>query len=190
MKRIKLMYVLIVFLFFIIFIIGESIIFPAGESAEPSDIIIVLNGDTGRLEEAARLYHKGYGEKVLLTPVTDDKFNNFLSVNKATELGIPETALIIDYEATSTYQNAVIAKNVMIEHNFNRAVIVTSDYHVKRTRLVFNRVVPDHFTLCYVGTLNNKGQKWYQRKDRQFIWEREFLRNWGYRFGLYKWIDL
>ena len=190
-KRTKLIdYIRAVIIILMLFIVGDSFFFPAGDTPEPSDVIIVLNGNTGRLEEAAGLYRRGYAEKVLLTPVSDEKFNNFLSVKKAVELGITESALIIDHAATSTYENATISRDVMIDHHFSSAVIVTSDYHVKRARLIFDRVMPEHFRLHYVGALSDKGQRWYEREGRQYIWQQEFLNNWGYRLGLYRWFNL
>ncbi|MFB9989356.1 ElyC/SanA/YdcF family protein [Bacillus benzoevorans] len=46
-------------------------------------------------------------------------------------------------KATSTYKNALYSKGIILEHGIKSALVVTSNYHMRRTRLAFERVFHD-----------------------------------------------
>src|SRR5699024_6485569 len=94
------------------------------------------DGDGGRMEKTAELYKAGYADHVLITPVVETEELS-QSTALAVEYGIPEEALIKDYEADSTYTNAAVTMDIMEEHGFDSALVVTSDYHVKRSKYIF-----------------------------------------------------
>ena len=151
---------------------------------EHSDLIVVFAGDNGRLEKAAELYKLGYGKKVLFTPSQND-----LTTQAAVAAGIPASALILDQQATSTYKNAVVTLDVMKKNGYKKALVVTSDYHIRRSRFILNRLNEDGYEFNVVGALNTKEQHWTERSDANAIWWSEFRKLWGYRLGLYQWID-
>lgn len=63
------------------------------DTPQPADIIIMLGGgDAGRMQKAADLYHAGYADYVMITPVSADIYTQ--STELAVELGIPEDAII------------------------------------------------------------------------------------------------
>ena len=156
---------------------------------ETADVIIMLGGgDKGRMEKAAELYHEGYADYVIITPESRDIYPQ--STAFAIELGVPEDAIIEEYEATSTYTNAVESFKIMDEHGFDSALVVTSDYHLKRSKLIYDRVSDGQYDLKYIAALGAGGEKWNERSYADRIWFREFYKLWGYRLGLYKFIDV
>lgn len=156
---------------------------------EKADVIIMLGGgDKGRMEKAAELYHEGYADYVIITPESEDIYPQ--STEFAVELGIPEDAIIEEYEATSTYTNAVESFKIMDEHGFDSALVVTSDYHLKRSKLIYDRVGDGQYDLSYIAALGAGGEKWNERSYADRIWFSEFYKLWGYRLGLYNFIDV
>lgn len=151
---------------------------------EHSDLIVVFAGDNGRLEKAAELYKLGYGKKVLFTPSQND-----LTTQAAVATGIPASAIILDRQATSTYKNAVVTLDVMKKNGYKKALVVTSDYHIRRSRFILNRLNEDGYEINIVGALNTKEQHWTERSNANAIWWSEFRKLMGYRLGLYQWID-
>lgn len=125
----------------------------------------------------------------MITPVSDDPLH-YQSVDDAARHGIPESRLIHEYDATSTYTNATQTMDKMREHGFTSAIIVTSDYHMKRSKLIFDRVNDGSVKFIYVPALSVEGEQWIERDYALRIWESEFVKMWGYRFGLYKIVDL
>lgn len=159
------------------------------DTPEKADVIIMLGGgDKGRMEKAAELYHEGYADYVIITPESEDIYPQ--STAFAVELGIPEDAIIEEYEATSTYTNAVESFKIMDEHSFDSALVVTSDYHLKRSKLIYDRVSDGQYDLKYIAALGAGGEKWNERSYADRIWFSEFYKLWGYRLGLYNFIDV
>lgn len=138
-----------------------------------SDVIIVLSGEEGRLEKGASLYHEGYGKRVLLTSA----------------FGIPEEALILEEKATSTYTNAVYAKEEMAKYDLTSAIVVTSDYHTRRTKVIFERVFKGSgMELTYVASVSASGETLGDFSMSKAM--NEYVKLIGYLIGLYYFLDL
>ena len=155
----------------------------------PADVIIMLaGGDAGRMEKAADLYHEGYADYVIVSPI----FESYPPQSKAyaLELGIRDESLIEEYNASSTYTNATITLKMMEEYGFDSALVVTSDYHLKRSKMIFERINDDEYDLTYIAALGEDGEAWHERSRATLLWFREFYKLWGYRLGLYKLINI
>lgn len=153
-----------------------------------ADVIIMLaGGDAGRMQKAADLYHEGYADYVIVSPIVEIYPSQSRAF--ALDLGISEESLIEEYNATSTYTNATITLNMMEEYGFDSALVVTSDYHLKRSRMIFERINDGHYSLTYVAALNENGEAWHERSYARMLWFREYYKIWGYRLGLYKLLE-
>ncbi|RHW39537.1 YdcF family protein [Lysinibacillus yapensis] len=178
---IKLLLVLVVGLI-LISIFGKNFLV-VNEEPVKSDVIIVLSGGEGRLEKAASLYDEGYAPQVLLTTYGEDGF----SKQEVMAAGLPDEALILEEEATSTYTNALYSKQIMEKHQLNSAIVVTSDYHTKRTKFIFERVFEEsgaELTFVAATPADSLGEfSWFTAFG-------EYVKLIGYYLGLYKFIDL
>ena len=134
-KFILCLFALVIF-FPILLLLGRPILV-VDEKPMKADVMIVLSGDSGRLEKAASLYKEGYASYVILTRANGEG----VKVQKAIELGIPENRIIPEDKATSTYTNAFYSKSLMEKYNFTSAIVVSSDYHMKRTKIPLNRCI-------------------------------------------------
>ncbi|MCI2253100.1 YdcF family protein [Domibacillus sp. PGB-M46] len=156
------------------------------EEPKQEDVIIALSGDVGRLEKAASLYHEGYADKIILSLANASG----MTVEEAVASGVPEQDLILEEEATSTYKNALYTKEKMVEQGFDSAIVVSSDYHMRRVKLVFEQVYRGSgIELKYVSALRNR-QDWYKDKENILFTASEFLKLPGYMLQLYKFVDL
>jgi uncharacterized SAM-binding protein YcdF (DUF218 family) len=167
--------------------LGENLVL--NENPKQSDVIVVLSGEVGRLQEGVNLFHDRYGDYVLLSNSTVQ----YTSTSEAIALGIPENRIIEEDKATSTYTNAVYAKQLIQQNNYHSAIIVSSDFHMKRTKLIFERVFNDtEIKLTYVSSNTpwfSKDQWWKDKFSRRIVIN-EWIRIVGYQFYLYKWIDV
>lgn len=164
----------------------ESFIPEKSDSPEDSDVIVILGGgDQGRVQKAADLYQSGYAGKVLITPA-GDRYNAQELKSIARHYGVDERDVIADTESTSTYSNALRTIEIMEDNNFESAMIVTSDYHLKRSKLIFELLNDDEKTFNYIASANLDGKEGRDREDAFSLWFSEFVNTWGYRFGLYK----
>lgn len=185
--KIRIIVIIICLLLLVLFLLLiDSFSHNYSDAPVESDVIVMLGGDGGRMQKAAELYHEGYAEFVLITPVVEsDSLSQ--STKLALEYGIPEEALIKEYKASSTYTNATITMEIMEDHGFDSALVVTSDYHVKRSKYIFDKLNDGDFEFKYIASLSPEGDRWYEGPGASYIWRSELIKLWGYRFGLYRW---
>lgn len=177
---------LVILALIFITILIESFIPGESDSPEDSDVIVILGGgDQGRVQKAADLYESGYADKVLMTPA-GDRYNGEELTSIARHYGVEEEDVIVDTESTSTYSNAQRTIEIMDDNNFESALIVTSDYHLKRAKLIFERLNDNEKDFNYISAANLDGKEGLDREDAFSLWLGEFIDTWGYRFGLYK----
>ncbi|MEM1502847.1 YdcF family protein [Domibacillus sp. 8LH] len=156
------------------------------EEPEKVDTIIVLSGDAGRLKKAAALYDKDYADKILLSNAKEAG----TTAEEAVAFGVAEQDLVLEEEATSTYTNALYTKEIMIEKGLDSAIVVSSDYHMRRVKLVFDQVYKESgIKLTYVSSLRSNGA-WYLDKRNIGLTAKEFVKLPGYVLRLYKFVDL
>lgn len=74
----------------------------------------------------------------------------------------------------------------MKENDMTTALIVTSDYHIKRTKYIFEKENDGSFQFKYIAALSKNGDRWHDTSDAFFIWYSEYIKMWWYRFGLYR----
>ena len=105
--------------------------------AEPprqADVVIVLSGDPARTVMGINLYRLGYAPYLLFT--SGDSSMEAEAVSN----GVPSRAIILEKRADSTYENALYSKTLVEQHGFRSALVVSSDYHMLRSRLTFLKV--------------------------------------------------
>jgi len=145
-KKINLILVLLAFLFFASIgkFAGQFLVI--NEQPQKADVIVILAGDRGyRTERGAELFQAGYAPYIIVSggPIYNNITAADLMMNHAVELGIPAEAIIKESYADSTYQNAVYTKEIMEQRGFKSVIIVSSDFHMRRVKMVFERVFKD-----------------------------------------------
>lgn len=165
----------------ILLIVGKPYLF---YSQEPimSDAIIVLSGGAVRLEKGIALFEQGYADYIILSNAMEDGIDK----KDPEDQGIPKDKFILEKKASSTYTNAVYTKEEMENLNLKSAIVVSSDYHMRRTKLVFDRVYKNSgIQLTYVAA-ETMSKVWYPNtKENHFIIS-EWLKLVGYYFQMYK----
>ena len=156
------------------------------DQSEKSDTIIILGGgDQGRVQQAADLYKTGYADNVIITPV-EERYNSQELITILTHYGFNEEDITVEEKSTSTYSNAEETIKLMENKDFDSALVVTSDYHIKRAKIAFERLNDGSKDFHYIPATNLGGEKWHEREDAHKYWFNEFIKVWGYRLGLYK----
>ncbi len=108
-----------------------AVVFGAGllRSGQPTPVLF------DRVATAAELYRLGKVEKLLLSG--DNRFVNYnepgAMQKAALSLGVPESALVLDYAGRSTYDTCYRAKAIF---GLTRAVLVTQAFHLPRALFI------------------------------------------------------
>jgi len=138
------------------------------ENPVKADVIIVLGGDNIlRTDYSIKLYNEGYSNILLFSGGKDD-INGENSADimgkEAVRLNVPSKNIIVENKAISTYENAIFTKKILMDHSFKSAIIVTSDYHMRRSRLVYNKAFKNtgiKLIFCSVQDTNFKPKWWF-----------------------------
>jgi vancomycin permeability regulator SanA len=98
-----------------------------------------------RTEKAVDLY-KQEQTKIIFTG--GFKTNKDLSEAKfmaeyAVKLGVAEVDIILEEQANTTIGNAVYCKKILADNSFESAIVVTSPHHLRRSKYIFKKVMPD-----------------------------------------------
>jgi uncharacterized SAM-binding protein YcdF (DUF218 family) len=123
-----------------------------------SDAIVLLAGEyQERAPAAAMLYRDGYAPSVVLT--NDGIFSswsnkygrNLYQVEWATEelikLGVPRDKIIqLPFYGSSTLFDALAVKRHLFKSGQKKIILVTSDYHTRRTLWTFKQVLKEYPT--------------------------------------------
>ncbi len=110
---------------------------------ERADVIVVLSGGRAdeRVGQAAALFKERMapllllsgGESLMGISVPD------LLRRQALAHGVPASALLYERSSTSTAEQARYLRPILERRGVRRAIVVTSSYHTRRTRLLFRR---------------------------------------------------
>lgn len=124
-----------------------------------ADVIIILGGESERVSYGVKLYKANYSDKIIVTGRGAE-----LLKKEAINQGAASKDVIPEDKATTTYENALFSKNIMLQNNFTSAIVVSSPYHMRRASWLFGRVFKnDNVTLLYSPVDNSwfKVEKWW-----------------------------
>ena len=143
---------------------AEEFIF-AENQPEKADIIFVPgNGFPEMAEKAARLYKEGYAPYILPSGRYSITMGRFVGVQSKKDVynedyeteceflksvlmknGVPKSAILLEDQATFTYENAIFSKQVTDLHKIkvNKAILCCKTYHARRSLMYYQLLYPD-----------------------------------------------
>lgn len=66
--------------------------------------------------------------------------------------GIPEAHFLPIVESRFTFEDATLSRNVIKEHGITSVILITSDFHLARAKLVFSGVFP-RLSIRYIAAM-------------------------------------
>ncbi len=151
------------------------------ENPVKSDVIIVLAGDDGkRTDYSIQLFKEGYSGMLLLSGCSESTGK---MLQQAADAGISKDHIIIDNQSVSTYDNAVHSRKLIVEAGYKTAIVVTSDYHMRRSKLVFKKAFKDSDIDLVYCSVNEDGfdpEKWWTNKYSFKLVLSEYIKIAGY----------
>ncbi|NRA38646.1 MAG: YdcF family protein [Planctomycetes bacterium] len=121
-----------------------------------------LNDESiARMDLAREKTHESHVE-VLMTCGWDYRDDTEITIADAMRsygisCGISAELIVSEIHSRDTVGDAVFSKiNLIKNRNTNNILVVTSDYHVRRTREIFNFVYGDQFQITVIGAFAGK----------------------------------
>ncbi|TNV68372.1 YdcF family protein [Trichococcus shcherbakoviae] len=156
-----------------------------------SDIIIVPEGAPERGIKASELLDEGYSDsgKIIVSPLLVDA--ELMHLQPYGELGMMDDDILADYQATSTWTNALYSIALMEENGYDTAIVVSSDYHMNRVKFSFEKAVEGKsLKFTYVSAGGPYGLPWIETQLGRRLAQYEIFKTVGYWLGLYSFIDI
>ena len=116
---------------------------PGDGNCLPADAIVVVSGgDTNaRTDEAIELYKNKWAPRLIMSGAAADKagLSNAAAMKKrAISQGVMPENILIEEKSETTKQNAEEVKKIIADRQYQRIILVTSGYHMRRTQLEFS----------------------------------------------------
>jgi hypothetical protein len=146
----------------------------------PSDVILVLAGETDRRpERALQLLAQGYGRRIVLDVPTNAKIYEFTQIQLAQKYiqDLPREASVsvCPIDGLSTKDESKDAGKCLAREGGKRVLIVTSDFHTRRALSVFRREIPGYeYSVAAARDGAKFGVKWWTHRQ----WAKTLVDEW------------
>lgn len=178
----KLIGILVLLVAIILIFLRAGNFLVVGETPIKSYVIVVLSGGSDdRVDLGTKLFKEGYGDYFLFSGKRNTTSPGIKE--QLIKSGVQEEKITLEIKSTSTYENALFTKQLLEKDKTQSAIIVTSNYHMRRTRLVFNKVFQGteiRLTYCASRDENFKPDGWFLDSYSRNIVFSEYIKLVGY----------
>ena len=166
------------------------------EPAAKSDALIVLGDDNyaaDRAFHAAELYREGIAPLVV---ASGRMLRQTVSIADMMEhdlesFGVPAKAIVkLSHRAGNTREEAVETARLIQTRGWKHVVVVTSNYHARRTRFIYGRVLPPSVSFRVSGARDSEfdPSRWWETRQGQKLFLSELagyvVARWEFRSRL------
>jgi uncharacterized SAM-binding protein YcdF (DUF218 family) len=143
------------------------------DAPETSDVIIVLSGDNYdavRAARAAALFRAGLAPHVVATGRALRSYATTTELMKhdLIDHGVPAAAIIpLTHPAEDTREEAVAVSEFVAAHGWKKILLVTSNYHTRRSEYIYERTLPPGTQLRVISAPDTEydPQSWWRTSD-------------------------
>ena len=114
-----------------------------------ADGIIVLTGGAARISQALKLLKEGEARRLLISGVNMSTSRETLRQQLDADASLFDCCVDLGRDAVNTEGNATEAAAWVRQHDFNRIILVTSNYHMPRSLIEFRRYLPSVDVAAY-----------------------------------------
>lgn len=143
------------------------------DAPESSDAIIVLSGDNYdavRAARAAALFRAGMAPHVVATGRSLRSYATTTDLMKRdlVDHGVPAAAIIpLTHRADDTREEAVAVSEFVHAHGWKKILLVTSNYHTRRSEYIYERILPPGTQLRVISApdIEYDPQSWWRTRE-------------------------
>jgi uncharacterized SAM-binding protein YcdF (DUF218 family) len=84
--------------------------------------------------------------------------------------GVPATAIVkLAHRAENTREEATEAERLIVSRRWKRVIVVTSNYHARRARFIYERILPSDVTVHVSGARDSQfdPSTWWETRQGQ-----------------------
>jgi len=142
-----------------------------GIPMDDTDAVVILTGGSLRLEEGLSIFSAFNSKKLLISGIGDGvTVKDLLGASNSEHLLDKVGAeVVLGNIATSTITNALETKIFMELNNFSSMRLVTSNYHIPRSKLIFEHIMPNKSIIYHPVYSVNFCKEGYYISPRSFM---------------------
>jgi uncharacterized SAM-binding protein YcdF (DUF218 family) len=153
------------------------------DPAVQADVLIVLGDDNypaDRAAHAAELYRMRLAPTIV---ASGRLLRPYAGIAEMMERdleshGVPAASITkFSHRAENTREEAEALAGLIASHGWKRVLIVTSNYHARRTRLIFQRVLPSNISVNVSGSFDSEfdPSRWWETRQGRKLFFNEGL---------------
>ena len=133
------------------------------------DAIVVFSGGSNRIESAVELLEKKLAKKLFISGVHPKTTKDDILTKNIGNDKIFNCCVDLGNNAINTFENALETAEWVNKNQFNSVLLVTSNYHIKRSLIILRKINPHTNFIPYPikSTFD---------KDRQYIKKLDMLK--------------
>ncbi|RQW76713.1 MAG: YdcF family protein [Geobacter sp.] len=146
-----------------------------------TDAIVVLAGGRGRMEEGRRLYRERQARFLFLIGVDPAVRKSDLFKERTGEGG--GEGVFLEKVSRNTLENALYAREMILNKEIRSIKLITSRYHMKRATLIFRNTLPKNIAIYpYPVDSRNLKEEWWSHGGSFRLLFTEFYKYCLFRF--------
>ena len=118
---------------------------PAADNVKATDAAIVLTGGSGRIEHALDVLRDGKAKRLLVAGADPAVRKRDLAERIPGSGRLLQCCVDLGSESVDTRSNAEEAGRWLARHRFRSIRLITSDWHMRRARYEFRKVLKDKY---------------------------------------------
>ncbi len=176
----KQLFALTLLLVVVLVLCAKAGIFLIVDQPQPSDVILVLAGETNRRpQRALQLLSQRYGHRVVLDVPVNSTIYEFTQIQLAEQYihDLPQSSSVsvCPIQGLSTETESKDAANCLEQSGAKSVLIVTSDFHTRRALSIFRRELPQYtYSVAAARDDQQFGARWWQHRQ----WAKTFVDEW------------
>lgn len=124
---------------------------PAPPTAQVTDAAVVLTGGSRRIEHAIDVLRQGKARRLLIAGVDPSVTKADLDRRLGGNQKLVQCCVDLGSESVDTRSNAEEASRWLQAHQFHSVRLITSDWHMRRARYEFEKVLGSKYPLVTDG---------------------------------------
>ena len=124
---------------------------PAPADAPRTDAVVVLTGGSNRIEHGAEVLRDGKAKRMLVAGTDPSVTKADLARRLKGNRGLIKCCIDLGSESVDTRSNAEEAARWLKKHNFQSLRLITSDWHMRRARYEFRKVLGSRYEMITDG---------------------------------------
>jgi len=163
----------------------------ASDAVEHADAIVVIGDDNfpgDRAARAAELYNAGWAPVVVASGRALRPYAGIAELieRDVESHGVPSTSVVrFAHRAENTVDEAKALRQLIADRKWSRIILVTSNYHARRARYIFRKVLPTNVSVNIAPAKDSdfNPDAWWQTRSGQELFLHEMF---GYVFAMWE----